>query len=152
MASKMERRDFLRTAGLAATGALAGSAGARAEDPASGPPPNILFILVDELRFPSVFPAGITDVDGFLARFMPNLHGLWRKGVKFEPLAKLWRRSARFVASGGSASAIWRGCSDIAWYSAAAERFWVTSGQPMATLPRNGGKALMACLGANALR
>src|SRR4051812_2961464 len=69
-----------------------------------------------------------------------------------EPLAKLWRRSARFVASGGSASAIWCCCSDIAWYSAASERFWVTSGQPMATLLRNGGKALMACLGANALR
>jgi len=79
----MERRDFLRTAGIAATSALAGSAGARAEDPAPGPQPNILFILVDELRFPSVFPAGIHDVDGFLARFMPNLHGLWRKGVKF---------------------------------------------------------------------
>ena len=83
MASSMERRDFLRSAGIAAGGALAGTAGARAEGPAPGAPPNILFILVDELRFPSVFPAGIHDVDGFLARFMPNLHGLWRKGVKF---------------------------------------------------------------------
>src|SRR3954463_9547719 len=77
---------------------------------------------------------------------------VWLADLTYEPLAKLWRRSARFVASGGSASAIWRCCSDIAWYSAASERFWVTSGQPMATLPRNGGKALMACLGANALR
>src|SRR4051794_7784251 len=69
-----------------------------------------------------------------------------------EPLAKLWRGSARFVASGDAASAILRGCCGIAWYSAAAERFWVTSGKPMAALPRNGGKALMSCLGANALR
>ncbi|WP_431269635.1 sulfatase-like hydrolase/transferase [Dankookia sp. P2] len=79
----MERRDFLRSAGIAATGALAGAAEASARAPEPGPQPNILFILVDELRFPSVFPAGIDDVDGFLARFMPNLHGLWRKGVKF---------------------------------------------------------------------
>jgi hypothetical protein len=69
-----------------------------------------------------------------------------------EPLAKLRRGSARFVASGDSASAILRDCSGIAWYSAASERFWVTSGKPMAALPRNGGKALMSCLGANALR
>jgi len=69
-----------------------------------------------------------------------------------EPLAKLWRGSARFVASGDAASANLPDCSGIAWYSAASERFWVTSGKPMATLPRNGGKALMSCLGANALR
>ena len=73
-------------------------------------------------------------------------------GERFEPLAKLRRGSARFVASGDSASAILRDCSGIAWYSAASERFWVTSGKPMAALPRNGGKALMSCLGANALR
>jgi hypothetical protein len=72
--------------------------------------------------------------------------------VMAEPLAKLRRGSARFVASGDSASAISRDCSGIAWYSAASERFWVTSGKPMAALPRNGGKALMSCLGANALR
>jgi hypothetical protein len=75
-----------------------------------------------------------------------------RFNVTFEPLAKLWRGSARFVASGDAASAILRGCCGIAWYSAAAERFWVTSGKPIAALPRNGGKALMSCLGANALR
>src|SRR4051794_460914 len=75
-----------------------------------------------------------------------------RPGELLEPLAKLRRGSARFVASGASASAILRDCSGIAWYSAASERFWVTSGKPMAALPRNGGKALMSCLGANALR
>ena len=61
-------------------------------------------------------------------------------------------KTPAFVASGDAASAILRGCCGIAWYSAAAERFWVTSGKPMAALPRNGGKALMSCLGANALR
>jgi transposase len=70
----------------------------------------------------------------------------------YEPLAKLWCGSARFVASGDAASAILDDCSGSAWYSAASERFWVTSGKPMAALPRNGGKALMSCLGANALR
>lgn len=34
--------------------------------------PNIPFILVDELRFPSVFPQGINDIDGFLSKFMPE--------------------------------------------------------------------------------
>jgi hypothetical protein len=72
--------------------------------------------------------------------------------VTYEPLAKLWCGSAKFVASGDAASAILGDCSGSAWYSAASERFWVTSGKPMAALPRNGGKALMSCLGANALR
>jgi len=46
--------------------------------------PNILFIHVDELRYPTHFPAGVQSADEFLARFMPNLHALlWRGGVKF---------------------------------------------------------------------
>lgn len=45
--------------------------------------PNILFILVDELRFPSVFPKGIKDANAFIKKFMPNLYTLWEKGVKF---------------------------------------------------------------------
>ena len=69
-----------------------------------------------------------------------------------EPLAKLWCGSAEFVASGDAALAILGDCSGSAWYSAASERFWVTSGKPMAVLPRNGGKPLISCLGANALR
>ena len=93
----MNRRDFLKTTGMAAAGgALADSqrpalAGAGQPDPGGspdhgpvpGPQPNILFILVDELRFPSVFPAGVNSVDEFLARFMPNVHSLWQSGVKF---------------------------------------------------------------------
>jgi arylsulfatase A-like enzyme len=46
--------------------------------------PNILFIHVDEMRFPMHFPPGITTPDEFLAKFMPNLYSMvWKKGVKF---------------------------------------------------------------------
>ena len=88
----MERRDFLKSAGIAAAAGALGGADASAQasdaqaappDPVPGPQPNILFILVDEMRFPSVFPAGVTSVDDFLARYMPNLHSLWQRGVKF---------------------------------------------------------------------
>jgi uncharacterized sulfatase len=48
-----------------------------------GPKPNILFLLVDELRFPSQFPEGIDDAAGFLRKYMPNVYKLWDKGVKF---------------------------------------------------------------------
>ena len=45
--------------------------------------PNIIFILVDEMRFPSQFPAGIETPSEFLEKFMPNTYSLWSKGVKF---------------------------------------------------------------------
>ena len=50
----------------------------------TGRQPNIVLILVDEMRFPSVFPVGVNTPDEFLRRFMPNVHELWRHGVKFE--------------------------------------------------------------------
>src|SRR3954466_3651948 len=74
---KMERRDFLKSAGVAATGALAGApTAALADDKDRGnnggrgprPQPNILFVLVDELRFPPVFPAGIDNAGDFLKK------------------------------------------------------------------------------------
>ena len=37
--------------------------------------PNIIFITVDEMRYPMVFPAGIDSPEAFLAKFMPNLQG-----------------------------------------------------------------------------
>ena len=49
----------------------------------AGKQPNILFILVDEMRFPKVFPKGITTPDQFLQTFMPNTYKLWSNGVKF---------------------------------------------------------------------
>ena len=86
----MDRRDFLKSAGITAAGGVLAGTGlpvqpslAQSVTPVSGPQPNILFILVDELRFPSVFPSGVTSVDEFLARFMPNVHSLWQSGVKF---------------------------------------------------------------------
>ncbi len=87
----MKRRDFLKSS-AAVTGAglfnelgLKKLLGATASDSSKvpGPRPNILFLMVDELRFPSVFPAGIKDAGEFLHRFMPNLHKLWKRGVKF---------------------------------------------------------------------
>lgn len=85
----MERRRFVKsTAGLlAGLGSTAGK-DASAEDDLDGAarrraPPNILFILVDQLRFPTVFPAGIETPGEFLRKYMPNLFELWRVGVKF---------------------------------------------------------------------
>ena len=90
----MDRREFIKSAGLvAAGGALTGAGPASSPGlplgPIPGPQPNILFVLVDELRFPSVFPSSITTTDRFqavgqfLAQFMPNVHALWQSGVKF---------------------------------------------------------------------
>lgn len=45
--------------------------------------PNIVFIQVDELRFPTEFPEGIQDAAQFLEKFMPNVYSLWQHGVKF---------------------------------------------------------------------
>jgi arylsulfatase A-like enzyme len=98
----MDRRSFVKgAAATASTGGLAVGAGlldggenasaqsVQANGSVQGPKPNILFILVDELRFPSVFPASITTTDQFqavsqfLATYMPNLYSLWQSGVKF---------------------------------------------------------------------
>jgi uncharacterized sulfatase len=83
----MKRRDLMRSTATLGAGMLAGLgpvAGAEIDHPRPWRRrPNLLFILVDELRYPSVFPKGVSDVDGFLARFMPNVHKLWRRGVKF---------------------------------------------------------------------
>ncbi len=87
----MKRRDFLKTTtAISGGGALAGLAGAAGQSSSStesavpGPKPNILFIVVDELRYPTVFPGDITTPGEFLAKHMPNVHrNLWTKGVKF---------------------------------------------------------------------
>ena len=82
----MERRDLIKSTAAVSAGAMAGFGPAARADVAATPsrPPNILFILVDQLRFPTVFPAGVRDADQFFAKFMPNLHKrLWTQGVKF---------------------------------------------------------------------
>jgi arylsulfatase A-like enzyme len=84
----MNRRDFLKTSGAVVAGGMladlglvesAASAGAKLDQR-----PNIVFILCDEMRFPSVFPTGVHSPQDFLRRFMPNVFELWRHGVKFE--------------------------------------------------------------------
>src|SRR5262249_7611911 len=81
-----KRRQFLKSSALAAAGLSASFFRRKSESrsrSASGPP-NIIFIIVDELRFPVTFPGGIKTPDEFLARHMPNLYNsLWTKGVKF---------------------------------------------------------------------
>lgn len=84
----MKRRDFLKAAGAACgTGLLSGSGAGKllAQDTkqVAGKQPNMLFLLVDELRYPSVFPTGIADAAQFFEAFMPNVYSLWKRGVKF---------------------------------------------------------------------
>ena len=84
----MKRRDFLRTTTAAAGGVFSGLHKASAQgiperSPVSGNKPNILFILVDELRYPTVFPNHIKTPGQFLEAYMPNVHSLWKRGVKF---------------------------------------------------------------------
>ncbi|SAK90250.1 sulfatase [Caballeronia hypogeia] len=78
----MDRREFIKKS--SAVGAAIASTNVSAQaDGAQGGKPNILFVLLDEMRFPSVFPAGIADVRGFLKTYMPRTFDLWRRGVKF---------------------------------------------------------------------
>lgn len=80
----MKRRDFLKSTAALYGAGVASRLGLAENVVEPGPKPNILFILVDELRYPSVFPHGINDADGFFRRFMPNLYkNIWKKGVKF---------------------------------------------------------------------
>ena len=92
----MDRRDFIKSASVAALGGTAAGAGlsfrpsqAQTSGAVPGPQPNILFVLVDELRFPSVFPSSVTATDRFqavgqfLSQYMPNVFNLWQSGVKF---------------------------------------------------------------------
>ena len=46
--------------------------------------PNIIFITVDQMRFPMNLPPGAPTPDQFVEKYMPNLHRyLWKDGVKF---------------------------------------------------------------------
>jgi hypothetical protein len=77
----MKRRDFIKSTTAVLAGAslsrgfskpAALTAGGGTDVP--GPQPNILFILVDELRYPTVFPGDIKTPGEFLKNFMPNVH------------------------------------------------------------------------------
>ena len=77
------RRDLLKSAAaMTAAIAIPGCSGS-SNTVSSTDQPNILFILVDQMRYPQVFPEGISNADQFIQTFMPNLYSLWSKGVKF---------------------------------------------------------------------
>jgi arylsulfatase A-like enzyme len=92
----MERRDVLK--GMAVSAGAVGAAGAVSGmtgctlpsspitypiNPAGPDAPNIVVIMVDQMRFPKHFPAGITNAEEFVAAYMPNVHSLWTRGVPF---------------------------------------------------------------------
>ncbi|HVT49154.1 MAG TPA: sulfatase-like hydrolase/transferase [Vicinamibacterales bacterium] len=78
----MDRRDFLKKASAAGIG-LALPQTADEAEARDVKPPNILFIMIDQMRFPSVYPQGVHNTAQFLARFMPHTYSLWKSGVKF---------------------------------------------------------------------
>ena len=69
--------------GMGTATAATRSGAAAIDDRALTDKPNILFILCDEMRFPKVFPAGISSAAEFLETYMPNTYRLWKRGVKF---------------------------------------------------------------------
>ena len=88
----VDRREFLKSVAAVTAGGLLADLGlfdrmasGAANQAVKGGrrPPNIVFLIVDEMRFPSVFPQGIETPEQFLQKFMPNLYELWRHGVKF---------------------------------------------------------------------
>jgi arylsulfatase A-like enzyme len=100
--SDLSRREFI-AAGTAAAAAAAllgpaGSAGAShgsaaamseaagviATKPTAGRTPNMVVIMVDEMRFPMHFPKGVSTSQQFLKAYMPNLYRLTRRGVRFD--------------------------------------------------------------------
>ena len=75
----MDRRDFIKVTGAATAGTVLAKlleqqaqATTTPETPVEGPRPNIILILVDEMRYPTVFPTEITTADQFIANVMPN--------------------------------------------------------------------------------
>ncbi len=90
MTPAVSRREFVKVSGGAALmgaglvgGQVSAAAAATATRAHAGSRPNVVFIMVDELRFPRTFPDGIETTRQFLRRFMPNVAGLWERGVKF---------------------------------------------------------------------
>ena len=78
-----DRRDLMKSgAAMAVAATLPACGGGDSATPQSQP--NILFILVDEMRFPKVFPTGVTTAAEYLRTFMPNVYyRIWDGGVKF---------------------------------------------------------------------
>ncbi|MCH9738257.1 MAG: sulfatase-like hydrolase/transferase [Actinomycetia bacterium] len=93
--SSLSRREFIGSttaaagavaaAGLATAQSANASADKRGVSSKRARPgaPNVILILVDEMRFPMTFPGGIKTPEAFLSAHMPNLAKLWKRGVKF---------------------------------------------------------------------
>lgn len=82
-ASLISRRDLLKaSAAVTATTALSACGGGSSTSQTTTQP-NVLFILVDQMRFPKFFPAGVGNADEFIQKYMPNTYELWKGGVKF---------------------------------------------------------------------
>lgn len=86
--AELTRRGLIGGAATAVTAAAISRAApaASAATPSGSAPrraPNVIVILVDEMRFPMSFPRGIRTPQTFLEEFMPNLASLWGQGVKF---------------------------------------------------------------------
>jgi uncharacterized sulfatase len=80
----MDRREFIKkTSAIGAALTTPTLALGASESVTHKKSPNILFILLDEMRYPRVFPEGIKNVGEFLRHFMPRTYHLWRRGVKF---------------------------------------------------------------------
>lgn len=89
MSPFMDRREFLQkfaaTAALAMTSSCVSTEFDTALTPEQGARrPHILLLMLDQMRYPVHFPAGVTSADEFMQRFMPNTYRhLWKDGVKF---------------------------------------------------------------------
>ena len=81
----MRRRDFLESTAAVTGGVFSGLHTARAQisnNPVPGEKPNIPFIMLDELRYPTVFPDDMKTPEKSLERYMPHVYQLWQHGVK----------------------------------------------------------------------
>jgi Sulfatase/TAT (twin-arginine translocation) pathway signal sequence len=79
----LPRRSILKGAAALAAGTVLPSCGGGGTPATPMAKPNVMFIVVDELRFPTVFPTGVSNASQFMQKFMPNTYTLWQSGVKF---------------------------------------------------------------------
>ena len=91
------KRDFLKAAAASSVTMGLGACSSSGSSSSSVPPPtstpNILFVVVDQLRYPTVFPTNatrlnptgnISTADQFMQAIMPNTYnGIWKNGVVF---------------------------------------------------------------------
>jgi hypothetical protein len=87
--AELDRRAFLKGMGAIGVGGVLADLGlfeqaVSARQRQRSGKPNILFIMVDEMAFPTVFPRGVSGPTEYLQKFMPNTYELWSHGVRFK--------------------------------------------------------------------